>query len=327
MSDATAENRVLVLGSTVCDVVIDIDEFPTHGGDVTVTNEQLQLGGCAYNVSDMLRHFGTAHTLCSPVGNGRYGAFVAQEFSQRGIPIFARIDEDNGCCYCIVDKAGERTFLSRHGAEYLFNRAWFSDIADGSYDALYVCGLELEERTSNALVSFIEEKKRRATQEQRTLDVFFAPSPRVCEIQARSDYLERLFALGAFLHLNRDEALRCTRAPTVETAARALTAKTHNSLVVTLGADGAYFLDARSGESGTVAAFPVPCVADTIGAGDAHCGAVIAGVHCGLSLRSAVERANAIAAAVVGVRGATLTDAEFAALGLCRHGSAQRQKM
>src|SRR5574344_1790603 len=107
--------QILVLGSTCVDVLLNIDHVPLTGEDVSIPEQELRLGGCAYNVSDILRHFSIPITLCSPVGSGIYGLFVESKFAEKKIPVFARIsNKENGCCYCLVDKTGERTFLSYH---------------------------------------------------------------------------------------------------------------------------------------------------------------------------------------------------------------------
>jgi sugar/nucleoside kinase (ribokinase family) len=55
---------------------------------------------------------------------------------------------------------------------------------------------------------------------------------------------------------------------------------------------------------------PVQGTGDTIGAGDSHIGSVIALLQRGYGMEEAVRGANRIAAAVVDVRGALLSDEE-----------------
>ena len=57
-------------------------------------------------------------------------------------------------------------------------------------------------------------------------------------------------------------------------------------------------------------------VVDTIGAGDAHAGAVMLGLSRGMTLADAAALANRVCAKVVETEGATLSDEDFAALGL-----------
>ena len=56
--------QVLVIGSTVTDVIIHVDHLPKTGEDVHVIRQTLSLGGCAYNVSDMIPSFSGAFILC-----------------------------------------------------------------------------------------------------------------------------------------------------------------------------------------------------------------------------------------------------------------------
>ncbi len=108
----------------------------------------MSLGGCAYNVSEILRQSGVPYTLFSPVGTGIYGNYVREHLKRKQIPILIPAPAaDNGCCYCFVEQSGERTFAALHGAEYRFERQWFSLAESLSVGSVYVCGLELEEDT------------------------------------------------------------------------------------------------------------------------------------------------------------------------------------
>ncbi|MBO5150517.1 MAG: carbohydrate kinase family protein, partial [Anaerotignum sp.] len=139
--------QTLVIGSAVVDVIINIPHLPKTGEDVHITRQTRSLGGCAYNVSDILRHFCVPYSLCTAVGSGIYGDFVAKELEKRGVPIYVRRPEENGCCYCVVEESGERTFIVDHGIEYTFDEQYLENIDTSSIDSVYVCGLEIEEET------------------------------------------------------------------------------------------------------------------------------------------------------------------------------------
>ena len=69
--------KVLVIGSTVVDVVVNlVDHLPKTGEDVHIRSQHMSLGGCAYNVSDSIRHFQVPYILFSPIGTGVYGNFI-----------------------------------------------------------------------------------------------------------------------------------------------------------------------------------------------------------------------------------------------------------
>ena len=110
----------LIIGSTVCDVIINLPAIPLSAQDTNIYSQTLQIGGCAYNVVSILHHLSLPYTFLSPVGTGVYGEFVERELNKTGITTMIRTDQENGCCYCLVEDSGERTFLSYHGACLLY---------------------------------------------------------------------------------------------------------------------------------------------------------------------------------------------------------------
>lgn len=295
--------KILVIGSTVVDIIVELMErLPRTGEDVHVRRQQMSLGGCAYNVSDSVRHFQVPYILFSPVGTGIYGYYVREELKKRGIssPIPSP-NLDNGCCYCFVESSGERTFVSYHGAEYLFRREWFDLIDTEEIDSVYICGLEIEETTGSVIVEFLEKNPQ--------LKIFFAPGPRLTVIDP--ELVQRIYRLSPILHLNENEALEVTGASSLSESALCLYEKTQNAVIITLGERGCYYYDGSKEEI-------IPAVKsrqiDTIGAGDSHIGSVIACLKLGQPLPAAIANANKVAAAVVENSSAILPDEEFAKL-------------
>ena len=109
------------------------------------------------------------------------------------------------------------------------------------------------------------------------------------------------------LHLNASEARALSGLSDLDDAMRALHQRTQAPVIATLGRHGARVL-AEDGALLTVPGHPVERVADTIGAGDAHAGAVLLGLSRGLSLPDAVALGNRVSAQVVQTAGATLSD-------------------
>ena len=209
-----------------------------------------------------------------------------------------RAAEPNGCCYCLVDDIGERAFLCEHGAEYRFAPAWMAMLGDEVYDGVYLCGLEVEEPTGEVLLDYLEAHPPRR--------LYFAPGPRLCHIPPLR--MARVFALHPVIHINAAEAEQFTREATVANGAAALSELTENDVVITLGSDGAYVV--QNGRCRCVPSWKVR-VQDTIGAGDAHLGAIMACEAQGMSLEDAVLYANRVAAAVVSQEGAELPRTVF----------------
>ena len=294
--------KVLVIGSTVADVVITIDVLPTTAQDVHTNSQSVALGGCAHNVSDAIRHFGVPYVLFTPVGTGIYGDFVRNELAKKNVvsPI-PTPSQPNGCCYCLVEESGERTFIVHHGAEYLFRKEWFDQLNLEEFSSVYICGLEIEEATGSTVVEFLE---------RANLPIYFATGPRICKVPL--DLMHRIFALRPTLHLNKSELLLFTGKESIDSAVKDLYSQTRNDVIVTLGEEGACYYDGTTLHY--VAPVPAQQVVDTIGAGDSHCGSVIACLSKGMSMEEAIATANKVSSAVVGCRSAQLSDKEFEAL-------------
>ena len=292
--------HLLFIGSTVADVVLRLPNLPHTGEDVNVFSQQVALGGCAFNAFAAAQLLGAQCTLFSPVGGGIWGDWVHNALAQRGItPPIPRVDVPNGCCYCLVEPDGERSFLCEHGAEYAFRPEWFDALPADSYTGMYVCGLEIEEPTGDVIIDYLA---------NQTGTVFFAPGPRLCHIPPSK--MARMLALSPVLHLNESEALQFACADTVQVAAQRIHSITRNTVIITLGAEGAYVLDGD--DEARLPAVPA-AMADAIGAGDAHIGAMMAGLAAGLTPAQAAAQANRMSAAVIETPGATLTAAQWQA--------------
>ena len=293
--------QTLVIGSTVVDVVLNIPFIPGRGEDVNITTVDYRIGGCAHNVFMSLRLFDSPALLCSPVGSGIYGDMVRQYLEKEGIKPFVNLEAKNGCCYCLIEVDGERSFLSHHGAEYLFSRSWMESVDFSKVGSIFICGLEVEDTDGDEIVAFACEHPE--------LELYFAPGPRNNYVPI--DRMEKLLlrrdktGKGPFLHLNKTEAIGFSHQTTLEGAAEFLAAKTGNSVVITLGEHGCYCL-AGAGLQGRYIPPFTANVVDTVGTGDAHYGTIIACLKSGMSLEQACLKANRIGAAVAGIQGSVL---------------------
>ena len=284
--------QTLVIGSTVVDVLLKLPALPRKGEDVNISSSEYRIGGCAYNVYKTLRRLKSPALLCSPVGSGVYGRMVREHFEKEGIRVFISLEEENGCCYCLLEPDGERSFLSHHGAEYLFSRSWMENIDFSLFGDMYISGIEVEDPTGSEIIEFVYEHPEQ--------ELYFAPGPRIMHIApdrmdallSRRDYSGK----GPLLHLNGTEALAFSGKQRVEEAAEYLAGKTSNIVVITLGEQGCYCLGKTAGCF--VPGFPVRVV-DTVGAGDAHCGALIACLKEGMDPGEACLKANRIGASLV----------------------------
>lgn len=290
--------RLLIIGSTCVDVILRLDHLPTTGEDMHPV-QRFAMGGCAFNVAQVPKAYDVDLRFVTPIGDhGVFSDFVRAHLDNAGFrgPITVP-NSENGCCYCLVERSGERTFLSVHGVEYSFHAEYMDAFAGERFDYTYICGLEVEETTGGELVAWLEAHPDIAG------TVVYAPGPRGIEVD--TDRTERILGMHPILHLNEQEAQALAGMSGSEdrvlAAAQVLHAKTGNMVIVTRGADGVLWISA----DGSVHSAPsVPStVVDTIGAGDSHCGAVLTGLTLGWTEEDTMRFANQIASEVVAQEG------------------------
>ena len=283
--------KVLVIGSTVADIHIHLDQLPTLEEDVNIQYQKMTLGGCAFNVASVIADLGVPCTLFSPVGKGIYGDFILNEAENAKVRPCLRSDEENGCCYCLIDNDGNRTFMSVHGTEYHFKEEWFNDLDAAPYDLVYVCGLEIEEETGKYIIDFLKKNAEKY--------ICYAPGGRIAELPVVKN--EETMQACSLLHLNRREALAYLDklhdpVENAREAAQKLNSRYHCDVVITDGAKKVV-----SCENGELCVYPVKPVKqrNSTGAGDAHCAAILACRAKGETLAEAVRHANEVSAKVV----------------------------
>lgn len=290
------DGKLLIIGSTCVDVVIPLERLPVTGEDLQSEKQTFTVGGTGWNVCRAAMLTGVKPVFLSPVGGGPYGQQVEAAFARRGLEILARPKGENGCCYCLVEADGERTFLCVRGAEYEIRTEWLDSLQD-SYGLCCINGMELQDSpTGDNILDWLER--------HREIPVFYAPGPRGVLMEAARQ--DRVMALKPIIHLNRQEALTLSGAEEPAAAALALHRQTGNLVFVTLGPDGCICAD-RHGGLLQIPGVPTT-VADTIGAGDTHAGVVLGCLYQGKDLKTAIQLANRVAAEVVSRVGADIPE-------------------
>lgn len=300
------KQKALIIGSTAVDVIIEIDKLPKTGEDVNTKSKVLNVGGCAYNVASMLSYLSKDFDLISPVGSGYFGDLVNKTLEQNGFSApLDRVQEDNGCCYCFVEKNGERSFVCNRGAEYVFRDRFFKNINPMDYDIIYFCGLDITTNSKDPIIRFLEDSRK--TYDLKNQTIFFAPGPQIASMPKAT--LEQIFALKAIIHLSESEYGTLTDA---FGSAEDILKMTKAPIIITRGADGATLITMTNNciDEVHIPAQPVKNIVDTIGAGDAHVGSIIACMLDGKSLSESILFANTMAAKVIAVRGSTLLKQE-----------------
>lgn len=295
--------KTLVIGAAIIDIIMKIKRLPKSGEDILCSETVSTVGGCAYNVAGTLRGFGVDHDLFVPVGRGMYGDMIAGDLEKLGYQILIREEEsDNGYCLCLVEEDGERTFITVKGAEGRFRPPWFEQLSQDAYDSIYVAGYQVCGASGRVISDWMAGAKDRMKEKR----VFFAPGPVITDIDQA--VMERILSVGPILHLNEKEAFDYAKQPSVEDCLRYLYGLNHNLVVVTMGASGTMYYDGSVMRQ--VPAYKTQ-VKDTIGAGDSHVAAMIAGYSKGLDTEQCVRLANRVASAIVSIQGPVMTGEMF----------------
>lgn len=294
--------RTLVVGAAIVDLMMKIERLPKSGEDIPCQETKTVVGGCAYNVANTLKNLKCDHDLCVPVGNGSFADIIRRGMKEKGYePVIEEPSEDNGYCLSLVEADGERTFITVQGAECHFKKEWFEKIDMTRYDNIYIAGYQVCGRSGQIIAEWLQnvpeiEKKR----------IFFAPGPMITSIETET--MEKMMKLSPILHINETEAKNFSRQDGIEDAIRNIYAKSRNIVFVTLGSNGTIYYDGN--EMVRVASVRTEVV-DTVGAGDSHIGAVIAGISKGMEIKDAVMLANRTAAAIVGTSGPVMDYEKF----------------
>lgn len=288
------QRELLMIGSTCVDVIIPVERLPQTGDDLQPEKQTFAIGGTGWNACRAAILAGAKPTFLSPVGTGMYARQVEQAFADYDLQIMARSERENGCCYCLVEAGGERTFMCIRGGEYEFRKEWL-DALPGEYAMCYTCGMEIQDTPAGEnIMDWLEAHPE--------TEVFYAPGPR--GILMPKERQERMLAMKPIVHLNEHEIIALTGEGTEEAGALALHAKTGNIVIVTLGGRGCLCVD----KDGAVhhAAGRKVTVKDTIGAGDSHAGTMLGCLYQGMALDEAMELANMVASEVVSREGADI---------------------
>lgn len=280
--------RPLIFGEVL------FDRFPDGG---------VVLGGAPFNVAWHLHAFGLKPLMISRIGHDALGQQVKAAMLDWGMDC-SGLQQDHEHPTGTVEVSfndGEPSYEIAQGVAYDFIDAEQFPRLDGQW-LLYHGSLALRHSCS-ALA-------------QVKLEAQFA-SCRFVDINLRSPWWQRdrVIALmkGAdWLKLNETELTEIFP-ELVDEAERIgrLASMISKQIVLTGGEYGATAISTGDGSRHSVVPERVSSVVDTVGAGDAFCSVFVAGRLLNWPIELCMQRAQAFASAVVGIRGATSCDRAF----------------
>ena len=294
--------RLVFAGEAIVDLVMWIPALPERGGDMIATAAGLSAGG-GFNVMAAAARQGLPVLYAGGHGRGPWGDLVRAALAAEGIGVLRPADTraDTGFDVALVERDGERTFVTSLGAETLREPGSWDAVPAAAGDAVYVSGYGLAAGSGAVLGAW-------AAALPAGVLLFVDPGPLVAEIPG--NVLGPVQERCDWWSCNQREGQLSTGAADPASAARRLLAQIgarapgspagpgHRGVIVRAGAAGCVLAHGGGGGGGKVTRVPAPRVdlIDTTGAGDAHSGVFLAALAAGLPPVDAARRANAAAA-------------------------------
>ena len=297
IKNLNSNKKIIVFGSAIIDMIVGINKLPKSGEDILGVQKEIVVGGCAYNVSSILNYLNIDHDLFVPVGKGVYADIVKKQLQRDGHKLFVEDDsEDNGWCLSFVEEEGERTFVTFSGIDVNWKYKWFKNLNIKEYDYIYLSGYQFEGTSGEIILKVLENRKKTCT-------IIFDPGPRCNYID--KNLLKKLLSNNTILELNKRELILLSGEEDIYKASEKLYNITQNAVITTLGEEGTLCYTSEISE---IIPTEKVNVVDTIGAGDSHTAAFIAGIASNLSLQESCMLGNKVAGKVVENIGCKIVD-------------------
>ncbi|MFT4567142.1 MAG: ribokinase [Saprospiraceae bacterium] len=270
---------IIVIGSTNMDMVVRTPRLPAPGETILGDSFIMNPGGKGANQAVAIARLGGEVTFVSKIGNDIFGAQSRELFKMENINSdFLMKDDDNpsGVALITVDEKGENIIVVAPGSNSNLNpedvRSVFERIAKPDF---LVTQLEIPLETVRYALEYAHSNGIRT---------ILNPAPANLEI---SD----IFGLVDYITPNKSEAellsgVKIIDLKSVELAARTLQKKGPKNIIITLGEEGAAFLENDHFEI-------IPGVKvearDSTAAGDTFNGALVVALSEDKNLAKAIE--------------------------------------
>jgi ribokinase len=283
--------NIVIVGSYNTDLTTYLKRLPRAGETVSGDRFVTGPGGKGSNQAVAAARLGADVTFVGRVGMDVFGELALRIWADEGVNTeYVVRDSENatGVAPIFVEESGENMIVVALGANLAVNR---NDVdAAGEVIAgadVVITQLEIDQDAAAYALQQAREKGVRT---------ILNPAPAASissEFMAQADLITpnetELFTLAGRGHVSAEEEA-------IDEAARSLLTRDDQTVVVTLGAQGARWV--RKDGAGTVPTFQVNVV-DTTGAGDAFNGGLAVALANELELEQAIRFANATAALCV----------------------------
>lgn len=278
--------RILIVGSSNTDMVIKTQKFPSPGETILGGKFLMNAGGKGANQAVAAARTGGNVTFVGKIGNDIFGKQAVQQLKEEGINVdFVSVDEENpsGVALITVDSKGENSIVVAPGSNGTLSSSDFDKASNVLDESEYVL-MQLE-----IPISTVEHIAQMAGKKQKKVVLNPAPAARL------SDELLKNISI---ITPNESEAelltgIKVTDEQSALKAASLLHAKGIETVIITMGAAGAFLLS--QGKHEIIRAPKVEPV-DTTAAGDTFNGALVVALSEGKSITESIAFANKAAA-------------------------------
>jgi ribokinase len=288
------EKRIIVIGSSNTDMVIQSDKLPLPGETVLGGDLIMNAGGKGANQAVAAAKLGGNVTFIAKVGDDQFGNSAIREFEEVGIDsryVVKDPERPSGVALIMVDQNGENCISAALGANQSLN-AQDIDRAESIFKESSYILVQLE-----VPLSTIEYASSKA----KALDIPVVLNPAPAQPLTNDLYRnvhiitpnETETELLTGIQLDNEEQLKL--------AGQYFRNKGVSIVIITLGSRGAYVLSEEVDE--IIPGFSAE-VKDTTAAGDTFNGALVVALSEGKSIQTAVQFANKAASVSVTRMGA-----------------------
>lgn len=283
-------HKLWVVSNIMMDVAAYVDQWPEHAGDI-LAHKGLARPGGAFNVIAAASRLGMKTVYGGLVGGGPFGQTIQKHLKELNVKMaLAPInDGDTGFAIAIVEPNGQPTYITVLGCERQLHATHLRSLEIAAEDAVYLSGYNLViEPSATAIPHWLPTLK--------ASHVLLDPGPLIRDIPPK--LFDEVIQYVSILSLNQREAALLTGKTKPDAALRVITEQVqpNTTVIIRVGADGAWVMDA----SGNPLRIPTrqAHAADTTGAGDVHCAALLARMT-EVSFEQAVYEANICASLAV----------------------------
>jgi 2-dehydro-3-deoxygluconokinase len=258
--------------------------------------------GAELNVAVGLARLGLKVGYLSRLGSDSFGRYLAATLDREGIDRrHVAIDQDHATGFMLKSRSDDG---SDPQTEYFRRGSAASHMQAGELDSTF-CATARHVHLTGIYVGVSPSTREMifalaAQARQIGKSISFDPNIRPALWRSQDEMVECLNRLSSFSDWvlpGLAEGRLLTGQDSAPGIADYYLKRGAKCVAIKLGAEGAYY--ASASERGVVPGVPVPCIVDTVGAGDGFAVGVVSGLLEGLTLPAATARGNVIGARVV----------------------------